>query len=167
MKCLAYYFFILLWISTPFQKNLITIMKLSKKVALINVSLLLAICNHALCQPAQKPPMGWNSYNCFGSAVHEDEVRANTDYMDKNLKKFGWQYIVIDFLWSYDNPPGSNIGNPFQLKMKDGSLVPWLTMDKWGRLMPQPNKFPSAWGGKGFKSDRKSTRLNSSHANIS
>jgi alpha-galactosidase len=100
---------------------------------------------------AETPPMGWNSYNCFGSAVHEDEVKANTDYVAKNLKQVGWQYIVVDFLWSYDNPPGSNIGNPFQMKMQDGSLVPWLTMDQWGRLSPQPNKFPSAWGGKGFK----------------
>src|SRR5476649_58069 len=71
---------------------------------------------------AETPPMGWNSYNCFGSAVHEDEVKANADYVAKNLKQVGWQYIVVDFLWSYDNPPGSNIGNPFQLKMKDGSL---------------------------------------------
>jgi len=100
---------------------------------------------------AATPPMGWNSYNCFGSAVHEDEVKANANYMAKNLKKFGWEYIVVDFLWSYDNPPGSKIGNPYQMKMPDGSLVPWLTMDKWGRLMPQPNKFPSAWGGLGFK----------------
>lgn len=28
---------------------------------------------------AATPPMGWNSYNCFGSAVHEDEVKANAD----------------------------------------------------------------------------------------
>jgi len=105
-----------------------------------------------LAKVAETPPMGWNSYNCFGSAVHEDEVKANADYVAKNLKQVGWQYIVVDFLWSYDNPPGSNIGNPFQMKMQDGSLVPWLTMDQWGRLMPQPNKFPSAWGGKGFKS---------------
>src|SRR5215510_8389710 len=55
---------------------------------------------------ATTPPMGWNSYNCFGSAVHEDEVKANADYVAKNLKKYGWQYIVVDFLWSYDNPPG-------------------------------------------------------------
>ncbi|MES2268986.1 MAG: glycoside hydrolase family 27 protein [Bacteroidota bacterium] len=100
---------------------------------------------------ATKPPMGWNSYNCFGSAVHEDEVKANTDYMAKNLKAYGWEYIVVDFLWSYDNPPGSNIGNPFQMRLGDGAYVPWLTMDKWGRLMPQPNKFPSALKGEGFK----------------
>jgi alpha-galactosidase len=102
-------------------------------------------------QIAQTPPMGWNSYNSFGSAVHEDEVKANADYMAKNLKQYGWQYVVVDFLWSYDNPPGSNIGNPFQKQLQDGSYVPWLTMDKWGRLMPQPNKFPSSFGGKGFK----------------
>jgi alpha-galactosidase len=100
---------------------------------------------------AETPPMGWNSYNCFGSAVHENEVRANALYMAKNLKQHGWQYIVVDFLWAYDNPPGSNIGNPFQKTLQDGSYIPWLTMDKWGRLMPQPTKFPSAFGGKGFK----------------
>jgi hypothetical protein len=100
---------------------------------------------------ALTPPMGWNSYNCFGSAVHEDEVRANAAYMAKYLKQYGWQYIVVDFLWAYDNPPGSNIGNPFQLRLWDGSYVQWLSMDKWGRLLPQANKFPSSFGGKGFK----------------
>ena len=100
---------------------------------------------------ALTPPMGWNSYNCFGSAVHEDEVRANAMYMASFLKSYGWKYIVVDFLWSYDNPPGSRIGNPFQQNLRDGSFVPWLTMDAFGRLLPQPTKFPSAFGGKGFK----------------
>ena len=108
-------------------------------------------CININAQIAATPPLGWNSYNCFGSAVHEDEVKANTDYMAQHLKQFGWQYIVVDFLWSYDNPPGSNIGNPFQKRLDDGSYIPWLTMDKWGRLTPQPNKFPSAFGGHGFK----------------
>ena len=112
---------------------------------------LLLISVPAFCQPAQKPPMGWNSYNCFGSAVHEDEVKANADYIAKNFKKYGWEYVVVDFLWSYDNPPGSKIGNPFQKQLGDGSYVPWLAMDEWGRLMPHANKFPSAFGRKGFK----------------
>ena len=102
-------------------------------------------------QVAGKPPMGWNSYNCYGSAVHEDEVKANADYVAANLKQFGWNYVVVDFLWSYDNPPGSKIGNPFQQQLYDGSYVPWLAMDDYGRLLPTPNKFPSAFGGKGFK----------------
>lgn len=115
------------------------------------LSLLLLLCSGASAQTiALTPPMGWNSYNCFGSAVHEDEVKANADYMASYLKPYGWQYIVVDFLWSYDNPPGSHIGNPFQKRLDDGSYIPWLTMDQWGRLLPQPTKFPSAFGGKGF-----------------
>lgn len=112
---------------------------------------LFAVSANTFCQLAQKPPMGWNSYNCFGSAVHEDEVKANADYVAKNLKSFGWEYIVVDFLWAYDNPPGSNIGNPYQRNLQDGSYVPWLAMDKWGRLLPHSNKFPAAFGGNGFK----------------
>jgi len=97
------------------------------------------------------PPLGWNSYNCFGSAVHEDEVKANADYMAQHLKQYGWQYIVVDFLWAYANPPYSNIGNPFQERLWDGSYVPWLAMDDYGRLMPDANKFPSSFQNKGFK----------------
>jgi alpha-galactosidase len=99
---------------------------------------------------APTPPMGWNSYNCFGSAVHEDEVKANADYMAQHLKQYGWQYIVVDFLWAYDNPPYSKIGNPFQKRLDDGSYIPWLAMDSIGRLIPHVNKFPSAIDGKGF-----------------
>ncbi|MEO8413369.1 MAG: glycoside hydrolase family 27 protein [Ginsengibacter sp.] len=125
-------------------------MKFLKTIVLV-LLIQLGIYAGVLCQVAQTPPMGWNSYNCFGSAVHEDEVKANADYVAQHLKPFGWQYIVIDFLWSYDNPPGSNIGNPFQKQLQDGSYVPWLSMDTWGRQLPQPNKFPSAFGGNGFK----------------
>jgi hypothetical protein len=126
-------------------------MKFTKWPAVFLFTKLFLIPSLVFCQVALTPPMGWNSYNCFGSAVHEDEVKANDDYVAKNLKQYGWQYIVVDFLWSYDNPPGSKIGNPYQKQLGDGSYVPWLTMDKWGRLMPHANKFPSAFGGKGFK----------------
>lgn len=116
---------------------------------------LILIVSFASCAQAQKvamtPPMGWNSYNCFGSAVHEDEVKANAGYMAKNLKPYGWQYIVVDFLWAYDNPPYSKIGNPEQKRLYDGSYIPWLAMDEYGRLLPQADKFPSSFGGKGFK----------------
>jgi hypothetical protein len=118
---------------------------------LIVIFLICACCTAPAQTIANKPPMGWNSYNCYGSAVHEREVRANAAYMAKYLKKCGWQYIVVDFLWSYDNPPGSIIGNPFQKNLPDGSYIPWLSMDKWGRLIPDPNKFPSSFRNKGFK----------------
>jgi hypothetical protein len=72
--------------------------------------------------------------------------------MAMHLKQAGWQYIVVDFLWAYDNPPGSVIGNPFQSRLGDGAYIPWLAMDRWGRLLPHVNKFPSATDSNGFKS---------------
>lgn len=40
-------------------------------------------------QWAAAPPLGWNSWDCFGPTVVEDEVKANADYMAKNLKSSG------------------------------------------------------------------------------
>ena len=34
---------------------------------------------------AKTAPMGWNSWDCFGAAVNEKELRENADYMAKNL----------------------------------------------------------------------------------
>jgi len=95
-----------------------------------------------LAQPAlaPTPPMGWNSWDSFGTSVTEAEVRANADYMASMLTKSGWQYIVVDIQWSEPNPkthgyrPGAE-----------------LVMDANGRLMPAPNRFPSAADGNGFK----------------
>lgn len=98
------------------------------------------------------PPMGWNSYNSFGAAVYEEEVKANADYMAENLKDLGWEYIVVDYCWYYPHPPGSVQSNPPQFRLpKDNSLVPWIPMDENGRLLPDPVKFPSSANGKGFK----------------
>lgn len=122
------------------------------KISILILAIVFVFSVNAQTPVARKPPMGWNSYNCYGSAVHENEVKENADYIAKNLKSFGWEYVVVDFLWSYDNPPGSKIGNPFQLKLEDGSSVPWLAMDDYGRLLPHVNKFPSAFKGNGFES---------------
>ena len=54
-------------------------MKFSNRLKLVVSACLLVISSIAYAQLAQTPPMGWNSYNCFGSAVHEDEVKANVD----------------------------------------------------------------------------------------
>jgi alpha-galactosidase len=100
---------------------------------------------------APTPPMGWNSYNCYGATVEEAEVKANAQYLAKNMKQYGWQYCVIDFCWFYPHPPGSHQDNPPQFQLPKGGLVPWMPMDKFGRLLPDPRKFPSSAGGKGFK----------------
>ena len=48
---------------------------------------------------ALTPPMGWNSWDCFGPTVVEDEVKANTDYMAEKLAAYGWEYVVVDIRW--------------------------------------------------------------------
>lgn len=32
------------------------------------------------------PPMGWNSWDCYGASVTEEEVRENAKFMSENLK---------------------------------------------------------------------------------
>lgn len=97
---------------------------------------------------AATPPMGWNSFDCFGSAVVEYEVRANADYMARMLVHHGWQYIVVDFCWSHPAPAARP--NPDLEIDEDGQWSPLLTMDPFGRLLPAPNRFPSAADGLGF-----------------
>lgn len=84
-------------------------------------------------------PMGWNSWDCYGAAVTEEIVRKNAEFMAKHLKKYGWEYIVVDIQW-YEPTSVSNDYNPFAD----------VVMDEYSRLMPAENRFPSAAGGKGF-----------------
>jgi alpha-galactosidase len=89
---------------------------------------------------ASAPPMGWNSWDCYGTSVTEAQVKANADYMAKRLLRHGWQYIVVDIQWSEPNARAGGY-NP----------EPHLEIDQYGRLIPAVNRFPSSAGGKGFK----------------
>ena len=91
---------------------------------------------------APTPPMGWNSYDAFGSSVTEDEFIANAKYMKDHLLSHGWVYAVVDYRWSDPDASKHDTNG-----VKDNSL----TMDQYGRLLPAPNRFPSAADGKGFK----------------
>lgn len=49
---------------------------------------------------ALTPPMGWNSWNCWGLAVDQEKVIASAKvYIEKGLAKHGWTYINIDDGW--------------------------------------------------------------------
>ncbi len=92
---------------------------------------------------APKPPMGWNSYDAFGASVTEAEMLANAAWMRDHLLSHGYKYVVVDYRWS----------DPFNEKHKmDGVPGNPLAMDANGRLLPAPNRFPSAADGRGFKS---------------
>ena len=88
---------------------------------------------------APTPPMGWNSWDCYGTTVTETEVKANAGYMAAKLKPYGWQYIVVDIQWSDPNARSHGYRPNAE-----------LAMDEYGRLIPAVNRFPSSANGAGF-----------------
>ncbi|MBS1854427.1 MAG: glycoside hydrolase family 27 protein [Acidobacteria bacterium] len=109
---------------------------------------LAAACAAFAASPvALTPPMGWNSWDSYGTSVTEAEVKANADYMAAKLKPHGWQFIVVDIQWS------DPLAKPHGYRPNAE-----LAMDPYGRLIPAPNRFPSGFPslaayvhGKGLK----------------
>ena len=110
-------------------------------VLIIIVTLSLSLQAQDFGEYALAPPMGWNSWDCFGPTITEYEVKANADYMSFHLKKYGWEYIVVDIRWYVENPKTHGYNE------KD----PIYSMDNYGRFTPAVNRFPSAADGKGFR----------------
>jgi alpha-galactosidase len=77
---------------------------------------------------ALTPPMGWNSYDSFIAAVKESDVVDAAKAMKTLLQPYGWDTVVIDYLW-YD---------------------PEKTTDTNGRWLPSKSKYPNANGTDGF-----------------
>jgi alpha-galactosidase len=124
-------------------------MSLTRKTLYIGFAALLAFALLLCIQPtaaaqggaasAATPPMGWNSWDSYGTTVNEAQVKANADWMAKNLKAFGWQYIVVDMEWFVTNPIPEGNSKDFK-----------YSLDANGRYTPPVNRFPSA-GDAGFK----------------
>lgn len=91
-------------------------------------------------QWAPTPPMGWNSWDCFGAGVTEQETLENAEYMVKHLKSHGWNIVTIDIQW-YEPLAHTD-------QYRRGAV---LEMDANGRLLPAPNRFPSTRESRSFK----------------
>ena len=89
---------------------------------------------------AEKPVMGWNSWDFYGTSINEAKSKAQADYMAANLLSHGWNLITVDIQWYEPNATGFNY-----------NANATLTMDQWGRLVPASNRFPTAANGAGFK----------------
>ncbi|WP_308601073.1 NPCBM/NEW2 domain-containing protein [uncultured Dysgonomonas sp.] len=48
---------------------------------------------------ALTPPMGWNSWNCWGLSVDDEKVRDAARMMTDKLHAHGWTYVNIDDGW--------------------------------------------------------------------
>ncbi len=83
--------------------------------------------------------MGWNSWDAYAQNITEAEVKQNADFIGKNLKQYGWSYIVIDEGWYLPDPGPSTQQNK------------GFVMDADGRFLPSASRFPSAASNAGFK----------------
>ena len=122
--------------------RLLAVVTVALPMAMLFVSKLAAPSSKALAADvlAPTPPMGWNSWDSYGPAIRENEVKANLDTMATKLKPFGWQYVIVDIEWY--QPDAHAHGYIARGK---------VTMDEFGRFVPSPNRFPSAANGAGFK----------------
>ena len=89
---------------------------------------------------ALTPPMGWNSWDGYGTTVNEAQVKENAQWMAEHLKPFGWQYVTVDMEWFVTNPTAEGNSKTFQ-----------YSIDQNGRYVPAVNRFPSAANGAGFR----------------
>jgi alpha-galactosidase len=89
---------------------------------------------------ADKPPMGWNSWDCYGAGVWESNVVANADYMARHLKAHGWDIVTVDIQW-YEPLAHTT-------EYRKGAA---LETDANGRLLPAGNRFPLTKDSHSFK----------------
>ena len=78
-------------------------------------------------QIALTPPMGWNSWNCWGLSVSQDRVMASAAaFINRGLADYGYSYINIDDAWEAEEraPDGSIVTNEKFPDIK--GLADWL-----------------------------------------
>ena len=76
---------------------------------------------------ALTPPLGWNSWNCWGLSVSQEKVMSSAAaIIDKGLADYGYSYINIDDAWQADDraPDGTIVPNEKFPDMK--GLGEWL-----------------------------------------
>lgn len=95
---------------------------------------------HAHWDLAPTPPLGWNSWDIFGTSITEEQAKAQADAMAEKLLPAGYNIFTVDIQW-YE---GSSSGHGYKAGAE-------LTMDEYSRLTPALQKFPSAADGVGFK----------------
>ncbi|XP_010248688.1 PREDICTED: uncharacterized protein LOC104591526 isoform X2 [Nelumbo nucifera] len=90
-------------------------------------------------EQAHLPPRGWNSYDSFSWTISEEEFLQNAEIISQKLLSHGYKYVVVDYLWYRRKVEGAYTNS-----------LGYDVIDEWGRVIPDPNRWPSSRGGKGF-----------------
>lgn len=95
-----------------------------KKQSVITLMWILSTVGGGFCQKfeglALTPPMGWNSWNTFGTQIHESLIKEVVEALiTSGMRDAGYQYVVLDDGWEA------------------------MERDSLGNILPDPVKFPS------------------------
>ena len=98
--------------------------------SLLAVATFTVACPAAVPNLAPTPPMGWNSYDSYGTYCNEQACHDNLKVFVEKFKPAGYEYFVIDEGWyiEYELKPGtllptSDKGREVRLN-EDGSFIP-------------------------------------------
>ncbi|HVU34404.1 MAG TPA: exo-alpha-sialidase [Opitutaceae bacterium] len=107
---------------------------------------------------ALTPPMGWNSWNCFGQDVNAADIRAAAEGMVRSgLAQHGWTYVNIDDYWMTRPPPSDPVWAELARRARAKGLLPvkippdddptlrGRARDSAGRIQPN-RRFPDLAG---------------------
>ena len=83
------------------------------------------------------PPMGWNSFDSYGTYLYEDAAMKNLEAFAEKLAPHGYEYFVIDAGWfgEYDLVPGTSYPKEKHAKK--------LNINEYGLLQPSKTYFPN------------------------
>jgi len=83
-----------------------------------------------------RPPLGWNSFDCYGCAATMRDLLPNLEVMAARLQPFGYEYFVVDNGWfaEYDIAPGERY--PRETHARE------VHLDPYGRYLPAMRSFP-------------------------
>lgn len=95
-----------------------------KKQSVITLMWILSTVGGGFCQKfeglALTPPMGWNSWNTFGTQIHESLIKEVVEALiASGMRDGGYQYVVLDDGWEA------------------------MERDSLGNILPDPVRFPS------------------------
>lgn len=95
-----------------------------------------------VAEQARTPPMGWNSWDAYGTTVNETQVRANADWIAKHLKAAGWTYVVVDMEWFVENPAAQGARRRTDLRWTG---MGGICRRRTASLLPQVERDSSRW----------------------
>ncbi|XP_027335111.1 uncharacterized protein LOC113849411 [Abrus precatorius] len=117
-------------------------------LSLLSLCVLLCLCFKSVSsknvsesdlQQASIPPRGWNSYDSFSWIISEEEFLQNAEIVSQRLHDHGYEFVVVDYLWYRRKVEGAYHDS-----------LGFDVIDEWGRMLPDPGRWPSSKNGKGF-----------------